>query len=160
VAVLGRIAELLAELTQEPAPPQPPVSSEVRELEGEEPGLPAPLVCPTCQGVLTEAQVNGFEEFRCHVGHAFSLSSVVAEQAESVERALWAATRALEESAGLSQRLAQRARGELRARFEEKELELRQQVEVLRRLLTSRQQLTAADAVEALRLPSLRARAE
>lgn len=147
VLPLARIPELLDRLTREPPDPQPRrVSGETLEMEGDQPGMPAPLVCPTCQGVLTESQLNGFQEFRCHVGHAFSLSSMVAEQAESVERALWAAVRALEEAAGLTRRLAERARGDLRARFEEKELHQRQQSEVLKRLLASRDQLSVLDS--------------
>jgi two-component system chemotaxis response regulator CheB len=151
VAPLDEIAELLVRLTREAAVPTPrQVPSEQMELEGDEPGVPAPLVCPTCQGVLTEAHVGDFQAFRCHVGHAFSLGSVVGEQAESVERALWAAVRALEESAALTQRLAGRAQGYLRQRFEEKELDQRQQAEVIKGLLTSRQRLSAADAAAVL----------
>jgi two-component system chemotaxis response regulator CheB len=158
VVRLEQLPDLLVRLTRErPSVAPLHVSAETLELEGEQPGLPAPLVCPTCQGTLTEAQLNGFHGFRCHVGHAFSLSSVVAEQAESVERALWAAARALEESAALTERLAQRSSGSLRARFEDKEFEQRQQVDVLRRLLASRQQLSLVDAVDALGLASAEA---
>jgi two-component system chemotaxis response regulator CheB len=63
------------------------------------------LVCPICQGVLTEAQPGVFQHFRCHVGHAFSLDSLIREQSEEMERALWAAVRSLEEGAALSRRL-------------------------------------------------------
>src|SRR5262249_37303281 len=74
----------------------------VEQLEGQERGKPAELVCPICQGVLTEAQPGVFEHFRCHVGHAFSLESLVHEQGEEMERALWGAVRALEEGTALS----------------------------------------------------------
>jgi two-component system chemotaxis response regulator CheB len=76
--------------------------------------------CPICQGVLSEAQPGVFQHFRCHVGHAFSLESLVREQSEEMERALWAAARSLEESAALSRRLSASEKGELRRRFAEK----------------------------------------
>ena len=141
------IAPLLARLTQETvAPLRAQLSSELLELEGERTGAPAPLVCPSCQGVLTEVEVGSFSTFRCHVGHVFSLAAVVAGQAESLERALWAAVRALEESASLTQRLAQRSSGHLRVRFEEKEQYQRQQAETIKHLLLSPDSLSANDA--------------
>ncbi len=73
----------------------------------------AEVVCPICEGVLTEVQPGVFQHFRCHVGHAFSLESLVREQSEELERTLWAAVRALEESAALSRRLSVVERGEL-----------------------------------------------
>lgn len=71
--------------------------------------------------------MGGFHGFRCHVGHAFSLGSVVGTQAESVERAFWSAARALEETASLAQRLASSTSGAMHTRFEEKEQEQRRQ---------------------------------
>src|SRR5262249_47369312 len=97
---------LLVELAAAPAGPEIGPHSFINQLEGNEPGVRAELVCPLCQGVLTEAHTSGFQHFRCHVGHAFSLESLVREQSEEMERALWAAVRSLEESAALSRRLA------------------------------------------------------
>lgn len=44
--------------------------------------------------------------FRCRVGHLYSPESLLVDQSESVEKALWAAIRNLEEQAELSERLA------------------------------------------------------
>lgn len=84
---------------------------------------------------MTEAGAHGFVQFRCHVGHSFSIESVIAEQTEETERALWASVRALEESATLAQRVAARSGEDLQTRFEEKAATLRRQVEVIRSML-------------------------
>ncbi|HUS24539.1 MAG TPA: chemotaxis protein CheB, partial [Candidatus Binatia bacterium] len=113
VAPLEQIPALIARLVREAGPAGPQaigtVSRDVMELEGDELGVRAEAVCPLCQGVLTRSEVNGHESYRCHVGHAFSLGSMAYEQAESVERALWSAVRALEESASLAHRLSGRS---------------------------------------------------
>jgi two-component system chemotaxis response regulator CheB len=104
-------------------------------LEGRQLGETAPLVCPSCHGEMTEVEVNGFQRFRCHTGHAFSLASADAEQAEEVERALWAAIRALDESAALTRRLSIRSVPELRRRFADRSELATRQSALLRRLL-------------------------
>ncbi|HVU51738.1 MAG TPA: chemotaxis protein CheB [Polyangia bacterium] len=122
----------------------------VEELEGERPGAPAELVCPLCDGVLTEAhpaQPGVFEHFRCHVGHAFSLDALVREQGEAMERALWAAVRSLEEGAALSGRLIAHEPGEeLRRRFSEKARTQLQQAELIRQVLLHGAMLSRGDA--------------
>ena len=154
VTRLQELPELLSQLTRTPVTSQRKgIASEVLELEGERLGAPAPLVCPTCQGVLTETQIGGFQSFRCHVGHAFSLGAVVSAQAESLERALWSAVRALEESAALSERLATTSRGDLRRRFVEREQEQRSQAEVIKQLLHSQESLSTTDATSLLLQP-------
>lgn len=81
--------------------------------QDERPGTPSPFSCPECGGVLLELKDNGqpdFFRFRCRTGHAYSPDSLIAEQSEALEEALWAALRALEESAVLARRLFERAR--------------------------------------------------
>jgi two-component system chemotaxis response regulator CheB len=129
---------LLARLTAEEAPANAAHGRAVDELEGTEPGARAELVCPLCHGVLTEAKVGEFRHFRCHVGHAFSLDSLLGEQSEDVERALWAAVRSLEEGAALSRRLTRtNANVDLRRRFADKGSTLQHEAEVIRRILLS-----------------------
>jgi two-component system chemotaxis response regulator CheB len=150
VASLRDIPGLIARLVAEPARAEAAhVTGALMELEGDEPGVAAELVCPTCQGKLTEARLNGFHLFRCHVGHAFSLESIAAEQADEVERALWAAVRALEEGAALAGRLASRADGRLRQKFEEKQEAQAQQAHVIRRILLGGGGLSRTDARDA-----------
>lgn len=147
VAAVAALPALVAALAAEPPGPRPEtVPIEIAELEGDQPGTSAELVCPICQGKLTETVVGGFSSFRCHVGHSFSLESVAAEQAEEVERALWASVRALEESARLAGRLATSTIGETKARFAEKADTQMQHADLIRRLLLSGETLTEADA--------------
>ncbi|MFL5627640.1 MAG: hypothetical protein ACJ788_18845 [Ktedonobacteraceae bacterium] len=73
---------------------------------------------------LWEVQDGTLLRFRCRVGHAYSLDSILAGQSEVVEQALWAALKTLEESASLSRRMAKEARAAGRdwvaRRFDEK----------------------------------------
>jgi two-component system chemotaxis response regulator CheB len=152
VATLREIPGLLAELVKQPAGTWPaPLPPAIARIEGGELGTAAEIVCPACQGKLTVGQVNDFNVFRCHVGHSFSLSSLAAEQAEHVERALWAAVRALEEGASLSRRLHRTAAGtDLRKRFEEKERSQMNDADVVRRLLTRTDLLSETDGAALL----------
>ncbi len=127
---------LLLRLTAQPAQGVPAPVGGLDVLEGTKPGAPAELVCPTCNGVLTEVTVGEFRQFRCHVGHAFSLDSLIGEQTEEVERALWAAVRSLEEGSALARRLSFVQPGDaLRERFADRETSLRHQAEIIRRIL-------------------------
>jgi len=56
-------------------------------------GLTA-YTCPDCGGPLW--QISGETRFRCHVGHAYSIHSLLCEQDSELEHALWAAVRSLE----------------------------------------------------------------
>jgi two-component system, chemotaxis family, protein-glutamate methylesterase/glutaminase len=118
----------------QPGPTQEPAES-IAQLEGTVLGKPADIVCPICEGVLTEAQPGVFHHFRCHVGHAFSLDSLLHEQGEEMERVLWAAVRALEESATLARRISTTTSGELGHRFAEKAATHAQNAEYIRNML-------------------------
>jgi two-component system chemotaxis response regulator CheB len=136
VAPIGDIPALVTRLVAEPAGPWPAnLPGVLAEVEGDEPGVSSDIVCPICHGKLTETEVNGYHSFHCHVGHSFSLESVAAEQAEEVERALWSAARALEESAALSGRLATSSHRDLRQRFAEKEQAQLRDAALIRRIL-------------------------
>jgi two-component system chemotaxis response regulator CheB len=89
---------------------------EVEAVEAETPppqphlGRVSTLTCPDCNGTLWELDEEGLLRYRCRVGHAYTQESMLFSQDASVERALWAAARALEERASLMRRLADRAR--------------------------------------------------
>lgn len=137
---------LIARLVHTPAGPGREVDGEVQRIEGNGAGSPAELVCPTCQGVITEAQAGAVQVFRCHVGHTFSLESLVREQSEEMERALWAAVRSLEEGAALAARLGYDDPGGLGHRFDEKARTQRSQADVIREILLHGRRLTPDDA--------------
>ncbi len=70
-------------------------------------GTPSVYSCPDCGGVLQERQEGSLLRFRCQVGHAFSVESLLSEQPEVLERALWAALKTLRERSHLAQRLSE-----------------------------------------------------
>ena len=87
---------------------------------GEHPGDLAPFGCPDCGGTLWELREGNLVRFRCRVGHAWTSEALLASQAETLDAALWAALRALEESASLSKQLADRARARGNERLSER----------------------------------------
>jgi two-component system chemotaxis response regulator CheB len=88
------------------------VTLEEDTVEGEPPkyGNPSHFSCPDCGGVLFELNEEGLLRFRCRTGHGYTGQALVAGQQKGVDEALWAALRALEESAALARRMAIRAR--------------------------------------------------
>lgn len=68
------------------------------------------FTCPECHGPLWELDEGDLIRYRCRVGHGYSSQTMLIEQAQSVERALWIGLRALEENASLARRMAERAR--------------------------------------------------
>jgi two-component system chemotaxis response regulator CheB len=77
--------------------------------------------------------------FRCRVGHLYSPESLLVDQTEAVEKALWAAIRSMEEQAEFSDRLAEKSRHKKRprlaSRFAEKAGANRENASILRDLL-------------------------
>ena len=59
--------------------------------------------------MLNAVPDRGLLRFRCRTGHAWSAESLVAQQDDDVEEALWTALRVLEERAEMSRRLAEMA---------------------------------------------------
>ncbi|HKV56630.1 MAG TPA: chemotaxis protein CheB [Ktedonobacteraceae bacterium] len=106
---------------------------------GEYVGTPSVFSCPECGGVLWEVHDGNLLRFRCRVGHAYSVDSVLAGQSEAVEEALWTALKTLEESASLSRRMAKKAReggkAWLAKRFDEKAQEAEQHTSLIRQVL-------------------------
>lgn len=116
------------------------VGMDMDALQGEErPGTPSVFSCPECNGVLYEMHDGHLTRFRCRVGHAFSAETMLAEQAEALETALWMALNTLEESASLSRRMMEssRERGHtmIAQRFADKVREAEQRSEVIRQVL-------------------------
>lgn len=120
---VSEIAATLKQLVNEPVErrQETPLSSDLEmesdmaELEpaamqnDERPGTPSAFACPDCGGVLWELNDSNLIRFRCRTGHAFSVESLLAQQSEALEEALWTALRALEETAALRERMFQRA---------------------------------------------------
>jgi two-component system chemotaxis response regulator CheB len=71
-------------------------------------GPPSGLTCPECGGALWEEADGALVRFACHVGHSYSAESLVSEQGQALESALWSGLRALEERADLLERMSRR----------------------------------------------------
>jgi hypothetical protein len=106
--MLREIAELLMDLANSPAPDgpedvSPRIQTEVEfskmnkdnENMSELGGTPTAFACPSCHGALWELQDGNLSRYRCHTGHAFSPESLLAEQSDAIEEALYSALRAL-----------------------------------------------------------------
>lgn len=104
-------------------------------------GSPSHYACPDCHGILWQIHDDSLVRFRCRVGHAYTGESMLTVHSESVENALYAALRALEESASLSRQLARNAAGRgmqsIVSRMEVKAAEAEQQAGLVRGLLMS-----------------------
>jgi two-component system chemotaxis response regulator CheB len=102
-------------------------------------GEPTSLSCPACHGPLQKMHHDGVHRYRCHVGHAFTAESLVPEQGEAMERALWSALRMMEERALMLGTMAEEERvaGRMVAanRFEERAAEMGEHVFHLRELV-------------------------
>ena len=125
------------------APGQTVDVGEMEELHGP----PSGLTCPDCGGALWEIDEGTPTRYKCHVGHQFSPDSLLAEQADAVEGALWTAVRALEEQAELRSRLANRTRSagmkSVSQGFENSAEDSHQQAQLIRRVLFERDALAA-----------------
>ena len=115
------IGPLLADLVRTSPPTQPPIDHEGLQVMGmhmergnndaELHGAkPSAFVCPDCQGTLFEIQRGSLVRYRCRVGHAYTLDSLLDVKSQDLERALWVALRTLDEKTDLVQELASRAR--------------------------------------------------
>jgi two-component system, chemotaxis family, protein-glutamate methylesterase/glutaminase len=156
VVPIGEVAPLLYALVHEQAeavarvgadvfmqPMEPDRGPERLALtEDDRPGRLAVYTCPECNGNLWEHEEGGILRFRCRVGHVYSADSMMAAQTDSVDRALWAALRALEERAALTRRLADRARERnhqwVASAFNERATVAEEQAALLKQLLVDR----------------------
>ena len=128
-------------VAQEQSDEVPIAGMERAALERERAGDVSEYTCPECHGTLWEVKEADMVRFRCRVGHAYSMETMLAEQASSMDAALWAAYRALEERAALTERMAQRMRERgqpiLAHRYAEQVREARERAELIRRVLVS-----------------------
>jgi two-component system chemotaxis response regulator CheB len=152
VAPLGEIAGLLVRRVGEmvelkgggPVAQRQNREVEISEMDPEavespRAGAPSGYACPECHGVLWEVDEGGLLRFRCRVGHAYSIENLLAAQGSSMDAALWAAYRALEERAALTARMGarmeERGQASLAQRYNEQTRETLQRAELIRRVL-------------------------
>jgi two-component system chemotaxis response regulator CheB len=93
-----------ASTVMKPVPPEQQDRSDDNPRDGELTGL----TCPECGGALWQHEEGDLTRFKCHVGHAYSPDSLDVSQSQSLESALWAALRSLQERSDLLRRMARR----------------------------------------------------
>jgi two-component system, chemotaxis family, protein-glutamate methylesterase/glutaminase len=109
----AQMPAVLAELIEEPLDKRLEEEADslwsAEELEERGEGQPSGLTCPECGGVLSQRDEGTLVRFACRTGHAYSPQSLMREQSQSLEQALWSALRGLEERADLFRRMAKRS---------------------------------------------------
>ncbi|WP_460977622.1 chemotaxis protein CheB [Spirosoma knui] len=114
VVPLAEIPALLCKLTEEQAPETPELPMDEMERLQTEVHIAAqqnafemgvlgmgqltPLTCPECHGALVSFKEGKLIRYRCHTGHAYTASTLLAEVTKTVEDAFWSTIRGLEES--------------------------------------------------------------
>ena len=109
-------------------------------------GEPSLYACPECHGVLSQIEEGSLLRFRCHTGHAYSLSTLLSGITGSVEDSLWNAVRTLEEAEMLMSHIARHLREsgheEAAQIFDQKVQQVRQRGELVRQTVLSHEILT------------------
>jgi two-component system chemotaxis response regulator CheB len=165
---LREIPPLLVTLASQPLPKEamqlvpPPgmeMEADMAELElaalqrEERPGTPSGYTCPECHGSLQEIRDGELIRFRCRVGHAYSAESLLAQQSDALEAALYMALDLIKERESLARRLVARAeeRGHTlaAASFVERAEDARQHAAVIQQLLLSGNGAASAKAAGA-----------
>jgi two-component system chemotaxis response regulator CheB len=109
--------------------------------------------CPDCHGSLRELKEAGRVRFRCHTGHAFSATSLLAATTDTIEDSLWNTIRALEECARLlrhlGEHLGEAGQAEMATVFSQKALEAQGRADLVRRAASNHESLGSEEALEA-----------
>jgi len=112
-------------------------------------GNPSRYACPDCHEVLLEFEEGGRVRFRCHIGHAYSVDSLLAAMNQGIERAMSTAVRSLEEARLLMDRMAQvldrREKPEAAARLRESSQRAKRKVEVMNELIRESESVPTGD---------------
>lgn len=104
-------------------------------------GKPSAFACPECHGVMWELEEGKLVRYRCRVGHSYTEESLRVAYSDSVEEALWAAMRVLEEKGALLRRIGARAGERQAAAYNDEAAGYDQHVETIRKLLVENQKL-------------------
>jgi two-component system, chemotaxis family, protein-glutamate methylesterase/glutaminase len=99
---------------------------------------PIAFTCPECGGALLQVEDGKTVQWRCHVGHRFSLSSFSEAHADAVERAIWVALRKLKERTAINNHLTHvpTTSPQLRKRFQENSAAAEHDIKLLEEILT------------------------
>ncbi|MCW3111875.1 MAG: CheB methylesterase [Segetibacter sp.] len=116
-----------------------------------EKGNLTPFTCPECHGALIRLTEGTSVRFRCHTGHAFSASTLLAGVTESIEEQLWSTMRTFEEAIMLLEQIANTFKNtgkeDAAEEFFKKAEENRKRSKVLHKMVKT-QELLSEDVVD------------
>ena len=158
----AQLGAFIADLVRARRPPSARVPADL-ELEGRaalsammdptrlvDVGERTPLSCPECMGPLGRLGEGTIARFRCHVGHSFTMDSLVGAQGAQLENALWVAYRTLLERGRMLENLIKqsgdRHRPHMTRGYERRLVETLEHVETIRRTLSAVQAPESPDA--------------
>jgi two-component system chemotaxis response regulator CheB len=111
------------------------------QVRNERRGRVAVFTCPDCGGALWQMDEDNLMQFRCYVGHIYQGETLLEEQANRLEAALWTAVRIFKERHLLAQQLAEQGKGRgdngAAARFQEQAERAEQYGEVIQQYILS-----------------------
>jgi two-component system chemotaxis response regulator CheB len=123
IVPIAQMAALLTRLVRTAAPHGPALSDHVTERMEMEVGIArgasafergmleagdySPFTCPECHGALVEIKEGAGARFRCHTGHAYSSSALLASVSEAIEDTLWQSMQRVEEATMLLNHFAE-----------------------------------------------------
>jgi len=70
-------------------------------------GTPTPFTCPESHGVLLHLSEGLWSRFRCHTGHAYTESTLLAAVIEATGERMWQVIRSFEEAVMLLKHMGQ-----------------------------------------------------
>jgi two-component system chemotaxis response regulator CheB len=109
-----------------------------------------PLTCPECNGALISIKEGKLIRYRCHTGHAFTASTLLAETTKTVEDSFWKAARSLEEAVILleqsGKQFAEGGNSEAAEQFFEKAQQARERAKVAHELAFRQEKLSEDEA--------------
>ena len=154
VVPAAELAALLAKLIQQPVAPaggsamsdafdrMPDIvnADMDKQMNNQLVGHVSLFSCPECGGALWQVDESQLIGFRCHVGHIYQAETLLAEQDNALEGALWTAMRIFKERMLLSRQLAarerQRGNADSASRYDDQASVAERYVEVLQRLVS------------------------
>ena len=97
---------------------------------------PLAYTCPECNGSLLMMRHGETEQFRCNVGHIYSLENFSQAHSNAVERALWMALQRLNEQRSIQDHLAKKAKDPaLQRRYHENAAAAAEDMRLLKEIL-------------------------
>ncbi|MDB5239987.1 MAG: chemotaxis protein CheB [Spirosoma sp.] len=116
-----------------------------------------PLTCPECNGALVSIKEGKLIRYRCHTGHSYTASTLLADVTTTVEESFWKAVRSLEEAVILLEQSARQfAEGGNEAaahQFSQKALETRERAAKTRNFIFQQEKISEDMAVNGLAAP-------